>query len=234
MDPLQLTGDLGIQKSGDQVLSDGNLLISMEGYYDYYHRFLREPYDYDNSMQLAMRQPGIQMIWNKRRMGMIEGLLDPLKEIAWIRFLLTAHPKSSNLWSQLFWVLTFSSELIDLDNIEYLDLMLDSGARILGNYSLWTFRLKYTRWQIQSRLNRGDSCASINNWLRLEIQKIQKWCRLHPNDHSGLSFLFTLLKLDEETDWKMHRTWLDSLMDFYPDRPSLKMHKKELERFLHL
>jgi hypothetical protein len=229
MDPYQLSGDLGIQKCGHQMLSDGNLLISMDVYHEYYNHFLKDPYDFDNSIQLAMLQPGIQMIWNKRRTGMIQGSLDPLKEIAWIRFLLTAHPKSSNLWSQLFWVLQFSSGIINLDNIEYLDQMLVNGGRILGNYSLWTFRLKYTQWQIQTRSNRGDSCR---DWLRMEIQKIQKWCRLHPNDHSGLSILFALLRMDEETDWNMHQNWLDSLMELYPERPSLKMHRKELDRFI--
>lgn len=135
LDPFKLTGDLGIQKSGDQKLFDGNLLITMDGYHDYYHHFLNNPFDFENSIQLAMRQPGIQMIWNCRRKGMLQGTLDPLKEIAWIRFLLTAHSKSSNLWNQLFWVIQFGSGNIELENSDFLDQILEKGSRILGNYS---------------------------------------------------------------------------------------------------
>lgn len=135
MNPFEVTGDLGIQKTGDQKLFDGNLLISMDGYRDYYYNFLKNSLDFDNSIQLGMRQPGIQMIWNSRRKGMIKGSLDPEKEIAWIRLLLTAHPKSSNLWNQLFWVLKFSLGTIELDKMEFLDQILDRGARTLGNYS---------------------------------------------------------------------------------------------------
>jgi hypothetical protein len=135
LDPCDLTGDLGIQKTGDQTLIDGNLLISMDDYRIYYNNFLNDPSDYGNSIQLAMRQPGIQMVWNYRRLGMIQGKLDPKNELAWIRFLSTAHPKSCNIWSQLFWILKFFSKDLDLDNIEFLDQMMVSGSKILGNYS---------------------------------------------------------------------------------------------------
>lgn len=38
--------------------------------------------------------------------------------------------------------------------------------------------------------------------------------------------------MDQETDWNKHQEWLDSLMDLYPDRPNLKTHKKEIQRFI--
>ena len=57
---------------------------------------------------------------------------------------------------------------------------------------------------------------------------IKKWCRLHPNDYSGFSLLFTLLRLDTLVDWEAHKEWLASLMELYPARPALLTHQNAI------
>ena len=132
MNPFLLNGDLGIQKTGADKFFQGNVLISMDGYKDCYQHFLKEPSDHDNSIKLAMRQPGIQTIWNYRRKGILNGDLDPKNEIAWIRLLLTLHPKCSTLWNQLFWIIQ-QNQL--LDHICFLEEIFKLGSKVLGNYS---------------------------------------------------------------------------------------------------
>ena len=97
------------------------------------------------------------------------------------------------------------------------------------NSRFWVFRLKFTLWQVEERNSSGLDC---HDWIKNEIYQLKKWCRLHPNDHSGLSFLFTLSRMDASTDWDEYQEWLRTLMELYPDRPGLKMHKKEVFCFI--
>jgi protein prenyltransferase alpha subunit repeat containing protein 1 len=164
--------------------------------------------------------------WNCRKMCILQGIIDPLKELQLSGLVLSKHPKSGETWAHRRWVL----EKLELFDRQGEIAICEKTAEIYAkNYYAWTHR----RWIF------GGNHITLEDFLQ-EIERVQLWIRYHISQHCALFYLQFLcskvssLLRSQENDtaisdfFKGRFEFVNRLIDTYPGHESLWMHKRFL------
>ncbi|KAF2420562.1 hypothetical protein EJ08DRAFT_568710, partial [Tothia fuscella] len=150
--------------------------------------------------------------------------------------------KSPTLWHHRLWLMTFSFHPPTFDSLiedvgyaewwfqgifdEEIDAVFRSGERHANNYYAWGYARGVVRF-MDSVVKRSEGGVG---WPRRSdaTGKVLMWCKAHPSDTSGWSFLLFLL-LQEKADVKMTASMLGKVLKFAED---VKWEKEALWHFL--
>ena len=146
-------------------------------------------------------------------------------EISLLDMIFLLHPKSPSCWEHRRWILSrlhpheLSPSVVDRE----FQLCSNMADRYPRNYYAWIHRI----WL----LRKADSVRVREDERRL----VREWIRLHPSDHSAVSYQLLLISEERSTDanaaWESIRTELaanGALLSLYAEHESLWLQRRYL------